>query len=414
MKKSTLLLPFFLILIFSCEKETQIIDPTPESKNAGSANLYFPIAPDIKSQVVSALAIVSAPDMDSIFSELSVSQTEVSGTIEEIPAGSDRKFEIFTYDIEKALTFYGKKFADVPAGEQITLEILLHPVDSTGQVIIRGIFVPEPISEKIAFERDDNGSIDIYVIDPDGDNLVNLTNTPAANEIKPRISPDGKKISFIRQQSGLSPQPFIMSIYGGEPEAVTILPGSDVGICDWSPDMEKLVTTSDVDGDHDVFIYNLISRELKQLTFNASSDWAPNWSPTGQWIAYQSNETGPFKIYLIHPDGSGKKQLIADPDMEEKWPTFSPDGDKLLIYGRSDVATWDLFVVDLDGTNLKRLMYTPEVNETLGCWSPAGDEILYVRRYGMSSRALYLIDPDGTDMRLFLDSQYNENTPHWR
>ncbi len=90
--------------------------------------------------VVSAEAIVTAGDMDSIRSELTVTGSSVSGTIVDIPAGTNRKFEVFTYNADGVLTYSGSAVSVVPAGEVITLQITLYPQTGTGSVIIVGTF----------------------------------------------------------------------------------------------------------------------------------------------------------------------------------------------------------------------------------------------------------------------------------
>ncbi|NIT59621.1 MAG: hypothetical protein GWN00_26400, partial [Aliifodinibius sp.] len=97
-----------------------------------------------------------------------VTDSSVTGTIDSIPAGPHRKFEIFVYDEDTTLTYSGEAFSDVPAGAVLTLQIVLYPVDHTGTVIIVGTFAPFPPSNDYALEFD---GIDDWVNVGDRDQL---------------------------------------------------------------------------------------------------------------------------------------------------------------------------------------------------------------------------------------------------
>ena len=111
----TFLAIVFSLFVFSCQ-HNQITNPPTQTDNGSSVSFYFAKPAGLDSLVVSAKALVSAPGMDSIWSDLAVNDTSVTGTIEDIPAGPHRKFEIFTYDADTNLTYYGHEFADVPSG----------------------------------------------------------------------------------------------------------------------------------------------------------------------------------------------------------------------------------------------------------------------------------------------------------
>ncbi len=50
---------------------------------------------------------------------------------------------------------------------------------------------------KIAYETYINNNWEIYIMNPDGSNPENLTNTPDERELYPQMSPDGTKICFV-------------------------------------------------------------------------------------------------------------------------------------------------------------------------------------------------------------------------
>ena len=108
------------------------------------------ITTEVRSFVNFASARVTAPGIDTIKTDLTVTPTHVEGVIEDVPAGNNRYFEIFVFDKDSILTFYGSKYADVFAGLITKVEIILQPVVDVGTVIIIGYF-GTPKKEKIVY-----------------------------------------------------------------------------------------------------------------------------------------------------------------------------------------------------------------------------------------------------------------------
>ena len=139
MKKAALLSALVLFIGFSCQTGSDPNDGFPDATS--EVTLAFPVSADIRHLVVSAEARVSATDMDTIVAELTVTDDAVEGIIEDIPAGADRHFEVFVYDENEDVTYYGNTNANVIGGETIVLNIVLYPQGpGTGTVIINGTF----------------------------------------------------------------------------------------------------------------------------------------------------------------------------------------------------------------------------------------------------------------------------------
>ena len=59
----------------------------------------------------------------------------------------------------------------------------------------------------------------------------------------------------------------------------------------------------------------------------AARDWTGAWSLDGEQIAF-TRGVGPAQIWVMDADGSDVQQITTDTD--DSWPTWSPDGTKLL------------------------------------------------------------------------------------
>jgi|GEM_PF-4368716 len=413
MRTRLIALPVIILLfLWSCSNNPDLTDPLPPGETA-TISFAFSIPPEIQSLVSTAEAIVSASDMDTIFQTLTVSPNSVSGIIEAIPAGDDRKFEVNVYDSSGVLTYSGEAISKVLANQTITLDIILYPQTNTGTVIINGTFYQgDPTDGKIVFLRDTGSSDDIVIMNGDLSNLVQLTTT-SEQESNPHISSDYSKICFTRQVGGLI-RPFIMNADGSNEVALSFHAGANVTHMVWSPDAEDIVLSSDFSGAREIYIYNVASEDLTQLTFNGARNWLPSWSPDGQKIGWASDQTGIFRTYTMNRDGSNQMRLTTTTNLEERTLVYSPDGNTIVFAARTGSA-WDLYKIDADGTNLEQVTNTPGVNEHHHTWSPDGRFILAAELAG-SNYGLYLYDMQNNFARqLYLDDpNIQEDHPHWR
>ena len=120
-------------------------------------------------------------------------------------------------------------------------------------------------------------------------------------------------------------------IYQGAPFS------GDLGYPVFSPDGKQLVFERTVSGfskpagEQAVFVMGADGSAPRRLTPWAEKDGDnPDWSPDGKWIIFHSHVDDPSRqsqIYLIHPDGSGRKQLTHFKDgTHVASSAFSPDG----------------------------------------------------------------------------------------
>jgi Tol biopolymer transport system component len=96
-----------------------------------------------------------------------------------------------------------------------------------------------------------------------------------------------------------------------------------------SPDGQMLACQS-IEAPRDLFALNLGGSILNQITDDDSNEMAPTWSPDGRRIAYYSNKSGAYQIWMVNRDGSGARQIT---DATEPGglvlPIWSPDGSRM-------------------------------------------------------------------------------------
>ena len=197
-----------------------------------------------------------------------------------------------------------------------------------------------PDGSKLAFDRGNPPGTppnDVYTMDLDGSNQINLTRTPGSDEQYPDFSPDGSQLCFFRSNYGrLLSSPtgiYVMNADGSNPSRLS--DGERATQCDWSPDGTKIAfstTTYDsVNGqkqvsDEEVFVINADGSGRTNLTTTSVSDLYPQWSPDGTritFVSYMGGVPSP-EVYTMDADGSDVARVTTNPAGEDIEPSWQP------------------------------------------------------------------------------------------
>jgi Tol biopolymer transport system component len=235
-----------------------------------------------------------------------------------------------------------------------------------------------PDGRHIAFSQGDANQ-DIWIADLDRATLTRITLEPS-EEFGPVWSPDGARIAYASERRSLPPQVFSRPADGSGVE--TLLWKSDDAVfpLSWSPDGRAIACLRiGGEGDSDVWILPLEGdRRPRPFLETPFIEAQPAFSPDGRWIAYASNESGRFEVYVRPYLGpSSKIQVSNDGGFEAAW---GRDG-KELFY-RS-------------GAKMMAVSVRP------GSASPFGRPVTIFENSGLYrepnlERRLYDVAPDGT------------------
>jgi TolB protein len=159
--------------------------------------------------------------------------------------------------------------------------------------------------------------------------------------------------------------------------------------------LTSLAFYSDRTGNKEIYLMDYDGLEQRAVTGHKSISMAPEWSPTGDAIAYVSFFDGKPGIYMVDLQSGLKKPMVTDGNFNSS-PSFSPDG-RRITFSRSLEGNTEIFVANRDGSGMKRLTHSPGI-DTNPAWSPTGAHIAFTSSRGGSPN-VYVMDAEGTDLR---------------
>jgi Tol biopolymer transport system component len=107
---------------------------------------------------------------------------------------------------------------------------------------------------------------------------------------------------------------------------------------DVSPDGEWIVYRTE-DAQQDIYVVRANGSDTRQLTNDVAKDWAPRWSPDSRRLAFYSNASGRYQIWVMNRDGSGRIRLTNASVGNTYEPVWSPDG-REIMYIESGVDSY--------------------------------------------------------------------------
>ena len=174
-----------------------------------------------------------------------------------------------------------------------------------------GAYLPaySPDGKRIAFAATAEGASaqDIFVMNADGSNRRRLTTHPDS-DTTPTWSPSGAQIAFTSDRTG-KPQIYVMNVDGSGLYRLPI-PDGEVDRATWAPaPFNEIAYYARTGPGYDIKIYELATRQTRQITFGEGSNESPSYSPSGRHLAFTSTRGSGQQVYTIGRDGNGLRQV---------------------------------------------------------------------------------------------------------
>ncbi|HVH26654.1 MAG TPA: protein kinase [Vicinamibacterales bacterium] len=212
------------------------------------------------------------------------------------------------------------------AASDIGQTLRLTWVDRSGNVIeqlgepggYRGVDV-SPDGKRLAVHRHDGEGGDVWVFESGRPVMSRLTFDPTQHNAMPIWSPDGRKIAFGSQRNGK------WGIYakladGGRDEELLVESDVPKMPMSWSPSGESIVYWEQVGGGDQWMLPLTGDRKPLPILNTPFGEAFPQVSPDGKWMAYDSNETGNYEVYIkSFPEGAGRVSVSTNGGWFPRW-----------------------------------------------------------------------------------------------
>ena len=162
-------------------------------------------------------------------------------------------------------------------------------------------------------------------------------------------------------------------------------------------------------GNPEIYVMDLASRALTQITSQFGIDTEPVWSADGGTLYFTSDRSGGPQIYRVPASGGAEERVTFEGNYNAR-PSLSPDGRKLAVVHGAAGRGYRIAVLDIPSRRLEVLTEGP-LDESPG-FAPNGQVIIYTSKAG-SAEALATVSIDGAVRQRLGVSQAKVREPGW-
>jgi tricorn protease len=263
----------------------------------------------------------------------------------------------------------------------------------------------------VYFISDRDGTMNLYCYDLGSKQTKKLTNYTEYDIKWPSAGPDaiayengGLLYSYDLASGKVSHIPVTVSsdLVTARPEIKTV--SDSIRSFELSPSGVRAL----VEARGDIFTIPAEHGSIRNLTDTPGiHEQNATWSPDGKWIAYLSDRSGEFELYMRPQKGGDEVRITSDGDCYRYGPLWSPDSKKL--------AYWDkklrLYYIDIDK---KQPVLVDRADYGLAGspnWSPDSLWLTYAKNEANNASAIYLYSLDKSQVTRVTEDFYNNSEP---
>jgi TolB protein len=159
-------------------------------------------------------------------------------------------------------------------------------------------------------------------------------------------------------------------------------------------------------GNFEIWLMDWDGANQRQITRHNALSILPSWSPDNERMVYTSFARGTSDMYIISRRGGARVRVATGLNLNTS-ATFSPVSNDIAFVG-SVGGNPDIYVVKDDGSNLRRLTSTPSIESTPE-WSPNGRQISFTSGRSGTPQ-IYVMDAEGSAVRrISFEGEWNDD-----
>jgi serine/threonine-protein kinase len=197
-----------------------------------------------------------------------------------------------------------------------------------------------PDGKRIALELSVGGSTDIHIYSLEAGTLTRLTTEGSTND-RAEWTWDGKRVLYRSERPEGVGLWWQSADFGGV--AQVLQPARPGGVWEGnpSPDGRTLLYRTGTVQTSDLWYRSLTGDTTSTALLKTQfTEWAARFSPDGKWIAYQSDQSRRFEVYVMPFPGPGERVQVSDNGGEV--PIWSRDGKRLFYVNNQRIVAADL------------------------------------------------------------------------
>jgi dipeptidyl aminopeptidase/acylaminoacyl peptidase len=223
----------------------------------------------------------------------------------------------------------------------------------------------------------------LFVVHADGSEITFLASSKGTNSPLPGTgrettwSPDGKRLAFISS----TPSALVVEA-SGDPMVITRYL--------YKPDAGEGMTRFNDNQRLHIFVVDLASKQVRQLTSGETDEHSIDWSPDGKEILFASNrepnqdEFFNYDVFALRVD-DGNTRRITSTEFNEYEPLWSPDGRRIVYRGtrrgltdrETTMEDTHVWVMNSDGSDRREIGAVLDNRQGVPQWSPDGNSVYF-------------------------------------
>jgi Tol biopolymer transport system component len=244
--------------------------------------------------------------------------------------------------------------------------------DSTNEIQLTNTDAPKheaiwsPDESTIAFVSEEDGTLQIYIMNSDGSNIRKLSQNPDWN-LSPHFTADGQNIIYYHELAL-----YIVGIDGNNHRELVSREKAVSSTFSTHPYYNMILYSSFVSDTAHIYEYSIDNSSNIKITANNEANFQPVYSFDGTKIAYRANIGGQGDILTSLRDGSNLIRLTSHSATESS-PVWSPDNSNILFQSNRNNENAGLYQISADGTTQIKISNYGR----FASWSPDMTRISY-------------------------------------